>query len=87
MPTATPAVVRASTIRAFLRDVLGDDADLPCRYIVSTVGVLNHTTGVLTECDTTPFYDAVGADIGEKITIGTSALEISRYAVVDNDLQ
>jgi hypothetical protein len=86
LPTATtPAVVRASTIRALLRSALGDRADLPRRYTVSSVGLYDGD-GVLIECDTSDFYRVLGAAEGENIDIGATTFEITRYGVVENDL-
>lgn len=86
MPTSTPAVVCASAIRNFLTDTLDDDFDVRCRYTVCSIGIINTTTGALTECDTTSFYDMVGAEINERITIRDTTLEITRCIVVSNDL-
>lgn len=86
MPTTTPAVVCASAIRNFLTDALGNDFDVRCRYTVCSIGIINTTTGALTEYDTTGFYDTVGAEADESIIIRDTALEITRCIVIDNDL-
>lgn len=84
MTTTMPAVVRASTIRELLASV--GATDLPSRYTVCSIGVYNHDNGHLIECDTTPFYEAFGANTDEGITLGDTALAITRHIIVHNDL-
>jgi len=85
-PTTTPALIRASFIRDFLAAALGGGVAIPSHYTVSSIGIYNNVTGELTECDTTEFYDAVGADVGENITIEGTKFGITRYGIIHNDL-
>lgn len=83
MSTATPAVIRASLITDFLAEAGADD--VPSHYTVCSIGVYNHHTDELIECDTAPLYAAVGADVGDEITIGATEIKISRYIVMQHD--
>lgn len=83
MTTDMPAVVRASSIRALLASVGAND--IPHHYTVCSIGVYNHNTGQLSECDTSPFYQAFGVNTGDNITIGATELTVSRHIIVHND--
>lgn len=83
-PTTVPALVRASTVRDLLASV--GAADLPSRYTVCAIGLYNHRTGDLLECDTTAFYKAFDVTSGERITLGDTVINVNRKIVVYNDL-